>query len=171
VQLTDRQASLPSRRCHTLVLLSGVLLLVGSSACRTLEPPTIAPHAVRVAAVSMLGLDVDVEVQVDNPNSIPLLVEAVDGTLFVGAGQRLGHGSAKPAHGVPAHASSLVQSRLRITWDDLAVLAPFMAAEVLPYTLQGDVTLGGESVHLTLPFSLQGQLTRTQLLSAGMRGL
>jgi len=126
---------------------------------------------VRVAAVSVLGLDVDVEVQVDNPNSIVLLVEAVDATVFVGSGQRLGHGSARPAHGIPAHGSDLVQSRLRITWDDLAVLAPFMAVEVLPYTLRGDVTLGGESVHVTLPFSLQGQLTRTQLLSAGLRGL
>jgi LEA14-like dessication related protein len=125
----------------------------------------------RVAAVSLQGLDLDVEVQVNNPNSFPLAAEAVSGTLFIGGGQKLGHGSSRPSRDIPASGSSMVQSRVHIDWDDLAALAPFMTAETLPYDFRGDVTLGGKSIHLTVPFTLSGHLTRTQLLQAGLRGL
>jgi len=43
-------------------------------------------------------------------------------------------------------------------------------AEV-PYQFKGDVTLGGDTLQLTLPFEMKGTLTREQLLQAGLRGL
>lgn len=148
-----------------------MILVVALGACSRPRPPTLTPQVTRVVAVSATGIDLEVEVRVDNPNSIPLMAEAVRGTLFVAEGQKLAHGSARPAHSIPARGSSVVQSRLHAAWEDLMSLTPFLAQESLPYVLKGDVTMGGESFNITLPFSISGHLTRTQLLQAGLRGL
>lgn len=111
------------------------------------------------------------QVRVDNPNSFPLSAQALTGTLFLAKGDKFGHGSSKPDHSIPARGSSLVQSRVHVDWDDLSSLIPFLTAETVPYTFRGDVTLGREDFNVTLPFSISGDLTRTQLLRAGLRGL
>jgi LEA14-like dessication related protein len=147
------------------------LLLALLVACSTPQPPTLVPHLARVVAVSLRGLDLQVQLQVTNPNSFPLVAHAVSGTLFVAQRQKLGHGSASPSHSIPAHGTSMIDTSLHVDWDDLTALAPFMGAESLPYEFRGDVTLGGSTLNLTLPFSISGQLTRTQLLQAGLRGL
>jgi hypothetical protein len=41
----------------------------------------------------------------------------------------------------------------------------------VPYQFRGEVTLGGDSLSLSLPFELSGQLSSAQLLAAGLRGL
>ena len=119
----------------------------------------------------MRGLDLDVELRVDNPNTYALAVQEVTGILFLGNGQRLGRSSSKPQLSIPARGSSTVQSRLHVAWENMSALTPFMAAEAVPYTFRGDVALGSEAFNLTVPFTLEGQLTRAQLLQAGLRGL
>ena len=147
------------------------LLLVALSACAAPRPPTVTPHAATITTVSLRGLDLDVQVRVDNPNSFPLSAQAVTGTLFLAQGGKLGHGSSRPGHSIPARGSSLVHSWVHVEWDDLSALKPFLTAESVPYSFRGDVTLGGENFNVTVPFSLSGELTRTQLLKAGVRGL
>jgi LEA14-like dessication related protein len=146
-------------------------LLVLLSACATPRNPTVTPQVVRVVAVSFRGLDLDVELRVDNPNTYALAVQEVTGLLFLGDGQRLGRSSSKPQHSIPPRGSSIVQSRLHVDWENLSALTPFMAAEAVPYTFRGNVALGNETFNITLPFTLEGQLTRAQLLQAGLRGL
>jgi LEA14-like dessication related protein len=150
---------------------SVLLFALALGACSKPQPPTLTPHVARVAAVSLRGLELEIEVKVDNPNSIPLAAESVSGTLFLADGQKLGHGSSKPGQSIPAKGSSMVQTRLHVDWDDLTSLAPFLGAETVPYSFRGDVTLGSENFNVTLPFTLSGHLTRTQLLQAGLRGL
>ena len=145
-------------------------LVIALGACSKPRPPTLTPQVARVVAVNAAGLDLDVQLKVDNPNSIPLTAQAVSGTLFVAENQKLAHGSSRPAHSIPARGSSLVQSRLHVAWEDVTSLAPFLAQESLPYVFKGDVTVGSESFNVTLPFTLSGHLTRTQLLQAGLRG-
>lgn len=41
----------------------------------------------------------------------------------------------------------------------------------MPYEFKGSVTLGGDALQLTLPFTMGGTLMREQLLQAGLRGL
>lgn len=151
--------------------LATALLVLALGACSRPQPPTLTPQVARVVAVSAVGVELEVEVKVDNPNSIPLTAEVVSGTLFVADGQKLAQGSARPGHSIPARGSSVVQSRLHVAWQDVTSLAPFLAQESLPYVFKGDVTVGGESLNVTLPFTLSGHLTRTQLLQAALRGL
>lgn len=146
-------------------------LVIALGACSRPQSPTLTPQVARVVAVSAAGLELDVQVKVDNPNSIPLTAEAVSGTLFLAEGRKLAHGSSRPERSIPARGSTLVQSRLHVAWEDVRSLAPFLAQESLPYVFKGDVTVGSDSFNVTLPFTLSGQLSRTQLLQAGLRGL
>src|SRR5688572_3688800 len=79
--------------CDWKTGLASMILVIALSACSRPQPPTLTPEVARVVAVSATGLDIDVEVKVDNPNTIPLTAEMVSGTLFVAEGQKLAHGS------------------------------------------------------------------------------
>lgn len=142
-----------------------------ASACARPQPPSVVPHVVRFSAVTPTGLDFDVQLQVHNPNSFPLAAEVVSGTLYGARDQRLGQGTSHPGESIPAGSTRLVASQVHIGWENLMAVAPLLAAERIPYEFRGDVTLGGESINVTLPFTLSGELTRTQLLDAGWRGL
>lgn len=148
-----------------------VLAATLAAACARPEPPSVVPHAVRVSAVSASGLDFDVELQVHNPNSFPLAAEAVNGTLYGARDQKLGHGTSHPREAIPGDSTRIVASKVHVGWENVVALAPLLAAERVPYEFRGDVTLGGERLNVTLPFTLSGELTRAQLLEAGLRGL
>lgn len=150
---------------------ASALLAIALGACSKPQPPTLTPQVARVVAVSARGLELDVEVFVENPNSFPLTASTVTGTLFVADGQKLGEGSARPEHDIPAEGSSIVPSRVHVAWDELPSLAPFLTRESVPYVFKGNVSVGSDSFNVTLPFTLSGQLTRSQLLEAGLRGL
>jgi LEA14-like dessication related protein len=150
---------------------SFVLLASAALGCARPQPPSVVPHVVRVSAVTPAGMDFDVQLQVHNPNSFPLAAEAVNGTLYGARDQKLGQGTSHPGESIPAGSTRLVASQVHIGWDNLMAVAPLLAAERIPYEFRGDVTLGGESINVTLPFTLSGALTRTQLLEAGWRGL
>jgi hypothetical protein len=112
-----------------------------------------------------------VTLSVKNPNAFVLDAQEVEGTVVVEGGHKLGTGRAQPHHSIPAQGTALVESQVQVAWDDVPALQPFLSRERLPYTFKGHVTLGGEPLHVTLPFEMQGTLTREQLLQAGLRGL
>jgi LEA14-like dessication related protein len=151
--------------------IAALVIAAFAGGCAKPQPPSVVPHVVRVAGVSVGGLELDVELQVHNPNSFPLAAEAVRGTLFVAREQKLGQGSSQSRTTIPGGATSLVESRVRIGWESLTALAPLLASERIPYVFRGDVTVGGKTINVTLPFTLEGELTRAQLLEAGWRGL
>lgn len=164
------QSGASIRRSRGAVLALGIALLIGQWSCAKPQAPTLTPEVARVAAVDMRGLDLDVQVRVHNPNSFPLAAHAVTGTVFVGSEQELGRGSATPNGSIPANGSSVVQTRVRVGWQNLTALTPFMAYESLPYTFRGEVALGNDTFNVSVPFTLQGTLSRAELLRAGMRG-
>jgi LEA14-like dessication related protein len=126
---------------------------------------------VRVTSVGPAGIDLDVELQVYNPNSFPLAAENVAGTLYGAQSLKLGEGRSNPRDAIPAEGGGSVSAQLHVPWENLGAIAPLLVSERVPIEFRGDVTFGGDSLHLTLPFTLTGDLTRAQLLQAGLRGL
>jgi LEA14-like dessication related protein len=147
------------------------LLVVALLACARPQRPQVTPRVVHVAAISPAGIDLDVQLAVHNPNAFALSAQAVTGTLYVGREQRLGRGEARPQQPILANSEGVVASRVHIDWADVTALLPLLREERVPYEFRGDVTLGGESLNVTLPFSLAGELTRAELIQAGSRGL
>jgi LEA14-like dessication related protein len=144
------------------------------AACAKPQPPTISPKSAQVLAVSAAGLTLAVAFDVANPNRFPLVVHAVDGrfSLGSGAGVELGRAHAEPASSIPARGTSTVTSEIAIAWTNLAALTPFLLSPAaVPYRFDGNATFGGESLNLSLPFTLTGTLTQNQLINAGLSGL
>ena len=154
--------------CLLLALCCGALV----AGCRKPEPPKIRPHLARVTGVSAAGIDLEVQLEVFNPNSFPLAAEAVSGTLFVMPGARkLGEGRANPRSAIAAQGSSLVACQVHIGWADMTAVVPLLLSERIPYELRGQVTIGGRTINVDLPFTFTGELDRAELLRAGLRGL
>lgn len=155
-------------------LLAAFAALALAPACAKPKPPTITPKSAQVLAVAGTGVTLAVTFDVANPNRFPLIVHAVDGrfSLGAGAGVELGKAHAEPGSSIPAEGTSTVTSEIAVGWTNLAALTPFMLspAAVL-YRFDGNATLGGESLNLNLPFTLTGELTRAQLINAGLSGL
>jgi LEA14-like dessication related protein len=150
-----------------------VAALTLTVACQKPKPPTITPKSAQVLAVSAKGLSLAVTFDVANPNRFPLIVHAVDGrfSLGAGAGVELGRAHAEPASSIPAEGASTVTSQIAIAWTNLGALTPFLLSPAaVPYRFDGNATLGGESLNVNLPFTLSGELSRAQLINAGMAG-
>ncbi|HEY8945739.1 MAG TPA: hypothetical protein VIM73_15825, partial [Polyangiaceae bacterium] len=61
--------------------LSTVLAAWMFVACAEPQPPTLTPKAVQLVEVGPPGLTLRLELDVNNPNAFPLVVNSVEGTL------------------------------------------------------------------------------------------
>jgi LEA14-like dessication related protein len=156
-----------------LLLVHMIWLGLAASHCSKPEPPRVSARNIQVTGTGPTGLDLTVELDVQNPNAFPLLVDSVEGTLALGSsGVEVGRGVASPKGSIPARGSSVVASQLHVGWANLAALAPFaLAGTAVPYTFSGRARIGGKSLNVEVPFTLRGELTPEQLLQAGLRGL
>jgi len=148
-------------------------VLTLATACAKPKPPTLTPKSAQVLTVGGTGVTLAVTFDVANPNRFPLILHAVDGrfSLGAGAGVELGRAHAEPASSIPAQGTSSVTSQIAVGWTNLAALTPFLLSPAaVPYRFDGNATVGGESLNLSLPFTLTGELTRAQLINAGLSG-
>jgi LEA14-like dessication related protein len=150
---------------------AAVVLLGALGGCLRPQSPTVTPEVARVVRVTSQGLELQVTLAVQNPNAFALDAHEVAGTLILEGGKKLGTGRSNPQRSIPAHGSTPVDSQVHIAWENLPALREFITRDRVPYTFKGNVTLGGDTLHVTLPFEMQGTLTREQLLQAGLRGL
>lgn len=160
------------------LLLVATVALACCVACAKPKPPTITPRSVQLSSVGANGVRLSVTLDVTNPNRFPLIARSVDGRFFLGGGSagasgvEFGNAHAEPASSIPAQGVGSVTSDLAVSWNNLSALAPFLLSpSPVPYRFEGNATLGGESLNISLPFTLSGELTRAQLLSAGLSGL
>ena len=163
-----------STRSPTTRLMMAAAVLSLATACAKPKLPRLTPMSAQVLTVAATGVTLEVVFEVSNPNRFPLLVHSVDGrfSLGVGAGVELGKARAEPASSIPAQGRSTVTSQIAVGWTNLGALTPFMLSPAaVPYRFDGTATLGGESLNVDLPFTLTGELTRAQLINAGISGL
>ncbi len=148
------------------------VVVVSSGLSCSPKQPTVTPQVVRITGVSTSGLSLMVDLDVHNPNSFPLIANAVNGSLRLTNGTELGQGSSRLQSSIPANGSSGVSAQMVVPWSNLGALAPFaLSPNPVPYTFRGEATIGGDSLNVKVPFEVSGQLTREQLLQIGLRGL
>lgn len=150
--------------------LLAVLLSGWASACSP-TMPTVTPQVARVLWVSPAGLRLAIEVDVHNPNSFPLFADTIEGVIEVGQGSTLGYGQAFPRGTIPAEGASRIVTQVDVQWMNMGALTPFlMSPAPIPYVFKGKARVGGDGVNLSVPFEVNGQLTRAELIGAGLRG-
>ncbi|HET9932527.1 MAG TPA: LEA type 2 family protein [Polyangiaceae bacterium] len=149
-----------------------VIALALGVACSKPKPPTVRPLSARVVAVTPSEIRLAVDLEVTNPNGFPLVARSVDGTLSVGSGAELGRSHTDLASSIPAGATANVTSEVSVGFQNLGALAPFVLSPLpVPYELHGSATLGGEKLNVSVPFTLNGELTRAELVAIGLNHL
>jgi LEA14-like dessication related protein len=142
------------------------------SGCSKPKAPTLTPEATRVASVTPQGIGIRVTLAALNPNDFDLNTQKVVGTIKLGDKVTLGPIS-KP-HGIKlaANKSTNIDLDIEASWDQAAQLVQLAATgPKVPYEVEGTVTVGGESLNVDLPFKIKGEVSQTQLVAAGLRGL
>ena len=154
------------RRAFVLVVAAAL------AGCSKPEPPKVTPISARVAAIDAKGIGLSLELDVQNPNSFPLVTQSVQGTLEIGSGVEVGKAVAEPKTSIPAKGSSRVTSRLYVGFENVAAFAPFaLSPKPVPYSFRGVARMGGEKLNVDVPFTVKGELSREQVVQIGLRGL
>ena len=156
-----------SMSLHSRLLAAGAALSLVISACAGLGRPSVTPQTPEVTGVSTSGLELGVDLKVDNPNPFPLVANEVKGTLFLAGDKRVGTGSASLDKAIDAKASGNVQSRLDIAWSSASALKEFVGKSTVPYTFKGELGVSGGPVNVSVPFELRGELHRDQIAALG----
>ncbi len=140
-------------------------------ACSKPKPVEVTPRSVEVSAIVPQGLQLALTLDVRNPNDFAIRASDVKGTISLQNGTVLGSGSATDTVTVLAKQTAAVPTNLNMSWTNLAALGPYLlSAQPLPYQIHGSARIGGEQLNVEVPFDIAGQLTREQLLQAGLRG-
>jgi LEA14-like dessication related protein len=147
--------------------ITSILLALLFSACSNLGRPAVTPQPPSVTGISSSGLELGVELKVDNPNPFPLVANDIEGTLFLAGDKRVGTASAKLDEPIAAEGSGNVQSRLDIAWSSAGALREFIGKSKVPYTFKGELGVSGGPVRASVPFELRGELDREQLAAIG----
>jgi LEA14-like dessication related protein len=149
-----------------------------ATACARPEPPTISPERVRVTGLSASTLDLDVELSIANPNGIDLVARTLHARVVIAGQYEVGTVDVPVTTTFAAHQTTKLDVPLSVHVQDLAPLAQLaMTQASLPYAVDGTVGLGGDLLHVDLPFRLTDAVSREQLVRAtvgaipGLRGL
>lgn len=150
-----------------------VLVTLFGLACSKPQPPTIVPKAVRVQGASAAGLELVISVEATNPNSVTLSAQAFSGSAKVDGKYDLGTVTVSKPVSLPPQQATPIEVPLTLPWQDANTLLALAAAQKpsYPYVISGDVTIGGESINVKVPYSMSGTITQQQIAAAAMRSI
>jgi LEA14-like dessication related protein len=137
------------------------------AACSNMGRPAVTPEPPAVTGVSSSGLELGVELHVDNPNPFPLVANELKGTLLLDGKKEVGTASVALDQPIDAKGKGTVQSRLHIPWNSLGNLRQFVTKSEVPFTFEGELGVSGGPLRVSVPFELRGHLTREQLAVVG----
>jgi len=149
--------------------LSVLLLLTG---CARPKLPTITPEKAKVASIGSAGVELLVELGVDNPNRVELSGRSVTGRLVLDGKHDLGTVTVPHAFKLPPGKRSHLSIPLSLTWKDLTALVGLAASNRdIPYAVDGSVSLGGDVLNADVPFRLSGVFTHDELVRATVNSM
>jgi LEA14-like dessication related protein len=135
--------------------------------CSKPVPPTLTPKQATVTSITPLGLNLQLTFDATNPNAFALSAQQLTGTVSL-AGHPLGTVSVPQAITLPPNATTTMQAAIAAQWLDLASVGQALVtgAQTIPYTVDGTVTVGGNSLNVALPYHMEGQITAADLKRA-----
>ena len=151
-----------------LAVIACVALAVG---CSKPKPPSLTPRSAQVTALKPDGVQLAVVLAAHNPNSFPIIVNAVSGSFELQDGTPLGSGQSADSFTIPSEGDQDLSATLDVRFTSLQALAPYaLAARAVPYRIRGTARVGSDNLNVDVPFTIDGQLTPEQVVAAGLRG-
>ena len=154
--------------------VSSAVLLVGCllSACGRPKPPTITPEKGELTSIGPAGIQLRLQLAVDNPNHVDFSARSVTGKVVLDGKYDLGMVTVSQPFQLPAAQRSHLTVPMTVALRDVAAILGLAATNRgLPYDVNGSVNVGAESFNVTLPFHLSGEFSHEQLLKATLNSL
>ena len=135
-------------------------------------PPTLKPKSLVVKSVTPAGLELEVTIDAWNPNSIALETRKVKAHVTLAQRVELGEVTVDSKVKIPANKHADIVVPMTYSWSNLVELGLLAARQdVIPFTVEGTANIGGTSLNVDVPFTIEGTLTRAQLVSLTARSL
>jgi len=155
------------RQIRLLVALLPICLL--SLACSNLQTPTATFRKMSLGEVTAQGFTMNFDVDLHNPNTVPLPLKTADYKLAL-AGVKVLEGAATPPGELPAGGSLPVTVPVNLTWENILAAEKALRSGGLniPYAFDGGVTFtGGRNLlgqPLRVPLKYEGKIPLKDLL-------
>jgi LEA14-like dessication related protein len=135
-------------------------------------PPTLKPKTVVVKDVTPAGLELEVTMDAQNPNSITLEARKVKAHVTLAQRVELGEVTVDSKVKLPANKHTDIVVPMTFSWGNLVEVGLLAARQdVIPFTVEGTANIGGSSFNVDVPFTIEGTLTRAQLVVLTARSL
>lgn len=153
-------------------VMSCALVVWGCGGCVEPKPPKITPVSVSVTKVTPDGMTLKLVMKLKNPNPFTVYAREVKCHVTLGEAVKLGPVNIKQKLKLPAKKSQQLSVDVKTSWANAGQIVALAATSPkIPYVVEGEVTIGGQDLNVDLPFTIKGEVTREQLLQAGLKGL
>ena len=141
-------------------------------ACSRPKPPTITPEKAQVTAIGPAGIEMNVELSVENPNGIELSARSVTAKVVLDGQYALRPLTVPHNFTLTARSRSRLVVPMALKWEEVSTLLVLARSNRnIPYDVDGSVNVGGETVNMDVPFHLRGEVTHEQLLQTTLNSL
>lgn len=107
-----------------------------------------------------------------NPNSSDLSASGVSSHVVVDKTHDIGTVTVPETITLPAGKTTTFEVPLTVKWSDMGVLAQLaVSTGAVPYSVDGTLDMGGNLVHVGVPFHLDGMITQAQIVGAMMNSM
>jgi LEA14-like dessication related protein len=152
--------------------LAPVALAAALFACQKPQPPTLVPKKATITGMSPASIDMQLDLDATNPNSIPLVVQSVTANVKFDKQYDMGTATITKSFDIPAGATTTLSVPVSIPWSNIGPLVGLAAGGGdVPYEVDGSAVIGGSSLNVTLPFTATGTITHAQIVQATMSSL
>ncbi len=155
---------------RALLLVASCVVLV---ACSKPSPPTLTPKQATVRSISPLGVTLEVALDATNSNAVDLSAGNITAHVVLDKQVEVGTATVEQVINLPANQTTEIKVDLSVPWSDVVPLAGLAMSEKawFPYAVDGTMSLGGELLHVNVPFHLEGKVSREQLAIATVNSL
>jgi LEA14-like dessication related protein len=154
------------RMRFSILLVAALPIMACSEATEPLHPTT-TPERVSLTKISPAGIELLVEVAVDNPNPIDLEARSVSAKVVIDGKHDLDTVEIPHEIELPSDQRTHLAVPMQMNWKDATVVTVLVALNrTVPYDVDGSVSLGGDLVHVSVPFHMSDVMTQEQLLKA-----
>ena len=107
-----------------------------------------------------------------NPNAVDLTASAVSSHVVVDKTHDIGTVTLPKAITLPAGTTTHVDVPLALNWSDVGALTQLaLSTGAVPYTVDGTLEMGGNLLHVGVPFHFDGTITHAQIVGAVMNSM
>jgi hypothetical protein len=142
-------------------------------ACSRPAPPLLVPKHVTVTYVSPTTLGLEVTVDATNPNAVDLTAGDVNIRVVLDKHIEVGATTVEQNVTLPANQTTELRLIVAVPWLDVVPLVSLTTSDrkSFPYALDATLSLGGELLHVGVPFHMDGNVSRDQILRATLSSI